>query len=135
MINIAPVIRTLRQRFVSQWGSDIPVTYDLQPDAPRATGAYCHFRVTRGTTDHNAGSIDTGEATQFGRVWLQVFVPMDQGDALAQSLLDRFGNIFGNWRNSDPEIYCHLPDVGPEGQVDGRFMMSVSVPYDAFLRY
>ncbi|MDH7971041.1 phage tail terminator-like protein [Sphingomonas sp. AR_OL41] len=134
---LAQDIQTLRQRFADQWSGSIPVFYDLAPVAERPTNApYVHFSVRPGASQHYTGSGTNGTLKQLGRVWLQIFIPAQGGDAVAIALSDQFATVFRNWTSADGVVHCYTPDhQGPILDKSGMMMFTVSIPWDSVRPY
>lgn len=117
-------IDTLTARFLDNFECDLPITYDLQPLADYPEGRV-HFAVRPGASRHLYGNRTSGAKAQTGRVWLWVYVPDQQGDAQAVTIMDDFAAIFRNW--TDGVIRCETEDFSPivVDKGDARFGVSV----------
>lgn len=129
-------VQALRQHFIANWPNDVPVFYALQPIDDQPVGIYTRFTVNPGASQHYVGSAANGAKLQLGRVWLQIFAPLQDGDTEVLRLIDLFAGIYRNWSSYDDAIRCQTEDVsGPFADPSGRYLYTVSIPWESYRTY
>lgn len=124
----------LRERFVEEWDADRTVTTYANGDPvdPDEAEPFVRFAISPGNRALTYG----GEIySQLGRVWLQIFVPKGEGDALAYELADDFTSIFRGWRSDDGCLRMGDVDVMsiPSGE-NGNYQVNVSIQWESMRR-
>lgn len=115
-------IIALSDRFLSEWNDLTPVAMEGLPALPEQDDAWVRFTIRPGRQNHgNLGRL----YEQQGRVWLQVFVPVAEGDGLAYELADRFIEIFRSYREGN--LICSTPDMNVVGEDGNWLQVNVSI--------
>lgn len=121
----------LTNRFVDEWDASVPAFFELQPDfeAPLDT-AWVRFTIRPGAPVTRHGGRTHGFTKRVGRIYLQIFVPANGGDALAIELVDRFSTIFRYWYADN--LVCDAETVyAPKEDENGMVQYMVSIPYSS----
>lgn len=95
----------LTARFKTAFDTKSNQVLTLNKPAPIVdkTKPWCRFSVSLGERDR-ATIGDNPERLQLGGVYLQVFVPKALGANGGDELIERFDNLFGDWRSDDGAI-------------------------------
>ncbi len=131
-MTLQPINLALRARFNDQWNRDeITTVYDNQPlSETNDRDAFVRFAIRFNDEDR----IATGDVAMHimkGRIYLQIFVPKESGDAQTYTLSDKFIAIYRNWEQDDPSIVCGTARVEMAPTKEPYFQMNVSVPFEA----
>lgn len=103
---------TIKQRFVDQWTNTVTTLYDNAPNQTLdPTLPYVRFSVIAGASEHAGGNAATGLKRQLGRIWLDIYIPRQQGEKAALDLIDEFAPIFRNWRSDDAALHCKTEEI------------------------
>lgn len=130
-------LQTLHDRFNDQW--DAVTTATLFMNAPAVdvveTEPFVRFSVTPGDNFISYGGSDGGVYTQLGRAWLQIFVPVNDGDATAFELADAFTAIFRNWKSADGCLRCLDHEINTTPDVESTYLqINVSIRWESLRR-
>lgn len=122
----------IRTRFVETWTAahpTVPFIFDNEPATDQPEGIWARLSIAPGHS--KTRPLNPPRYVQYGRVYLQVFVPEGEADAEGYRIAETFAQAFRNWRNTSPRIYCEQPEFRPS-QSDGEsFMILVTVPYSS----
>lgn len=117
----------LKGMFNTQWGVKTPIAWP-NVDFNQPATAWVRFNIIYGDSQQTdfGGSLHNERTS--GVVIIQVFTPLNQGDAEALGLADDVANIFRNWCGTN--IRCRTPaikDIGNDGF--GWYQVNVSIPF------
>ncbi|MFZ4165310.1 hypothetical protein [Brevundimonas sp. NPDC058933] len=124
----------IRTHFVDSWDFDTIQTVmangealDLKEDEPAV-----RFSINPGTRRLIGGD---RLYQQLGRVWLQIFVPKQQGAMMGFDLADKFTGLYRHWQSEDGCVRIegeHVEQI-PNGE-NGYFQVNVSVEWRSVRR-
>lgn len=131
MSTVVDDLATLRTRFLGEWGDPVQTLMDNQPnELTDETEPFVRFTVNPANNSRLAlGGANTLHR-QYGRVWLQIFTPRQEGASMAYTLADRFAAIFRNWSAADGSVRCQVESYNLVPNED-YYQVNVSVPYYA----
>jgi len=131
---LSSISTTLRTRFLDQWLDPVVTVFD-NAEAVEIDGAEPFVRFAIRFADERRLSTGANALhSVIGRVWLQVFVPNQEGTAMALDLADAFAAIFRNWRSLDGSVTCSSPSIDTVPSNDGWHQVNVSIPFEAIFR-
>ncbi|MDD1452641.1 DUF4128 domain-containing protein [Sphingomonas sp. H160509] len=124
-------ITAIRERFLYAWGNLSPV---IIPGVDTAEGepetAYCVLSVWPVDEERLTLSLDPDYESK-GLVWIDIYSPLSDGDAVAWSLADRAATILRDWRSNDGRVRCETASFR-NGADEGEFMrLIINVKYRA----
>ena len=126
---ITDTIEALTDHFVDGWTNGVPAYFDNQPNAePPLNAPWCRFSVRLGASRNFAGGASQGKLLRQGRVWLQIFTPLETSTGTAYALAEEFAELFRN--QSIESIFLKTEEIQTNPDSDW-FMVTVSVPFDA----
>ena len=131
-------LAAIRNRFLDQWDRDAVLTVfenagdQFGPADPDEKEPFVRFSINPGS---QAFAMGTGIYSQIGRVWLQVFIPANDGIAAGYALADQFTAIFRDWRSDDGCVRTSDAMVTqiPGGE-DGYYQINISVKWESLRR-
>lgn len=122
-------VQTISARFASRMTAlrpQVAVAYDNIEFVPTLGSPWCRFTVLHGEGRHAAVN---GLYRNSGIVIVQIFTPIETGDALALGIADDVAGIFRGWRSGALLFGApSLQRVGPDG---GWYQLNVSIPYSS----
>ena len=119
----------LQGRFETEWAERTLVAYPgFIFDPPSPPVEWCRF----GIINSEGQQVDFGANLKNhrypGLIFVQVFIPMDEGDALALQRADEVASIFHRWRGTN--ITCKTASVRRIGSTgDGYYQVNVFIPF------
>lgn len=123
-------IRTL---FNAGWGSTTRVAYENEKFEPQGNEQYVALIIRPDVaTQLELGDSNGVHFRHPGLIFVMVFVPSDQGNAIALGLADQAADIFRRQNSTftDGRILYETPTVEPIGITDeGYFHVNVVIPY------
>lgn len=117
----------LRTRFSQQIGTT-PVAWPNVAYVPIVGTLWVRFNVVDGESTRTTIGATTNNVRSLGLVIVQIFAPLDKGNAAALAKADAVAAIFRDWCGST--VRCRTPsikEVGPDG--NGWYQVNVSVPF------
>lgn len=119
----------LRTRFDSVWANRIPVDWpNLKFTYPDPISTWCRFRVSGGGAHRTTIGDTLNNERITGIVFIQLFTPIETGDAVIMQLADEAAEIFRDWCGTN--VMCRTPmvrPIGPDGL--GYYQVNVSIPF------
>ena len=129
MTNNLDDIAAINTRFYSLWDSSVPVVMDNDFNTPEHTVPWCRLSIQAGFSER--ASIASRTYRQFGRVYLQIFVPAQRGTAEGWALAEAFSTIFRDWLSADQRIRFATPEFRVSTAEPEYFTVICSIPYIA----
>ncbi len=122
MVTLVDARETMYQKFVDDWGATSPFTFDNEDYKPAADTAWVRVAVRHNSSSLEAiGGTGAGGFNKFmrsGRVFIQVFTPIDQGTNEADTLAQAARAIFEGVTLSSNAIRFNnviIREIGPDG--------------------
>ena len=125
-------LAAIRARFLS--GFDIVNIQTVYDNAPAQTindrEPWVRFGINPNDTVRETFGT-SGIHSYHGFIWLQVFVPNDEGVKEAYTIASAFADVFRNWRGSSNNLKCGTESIRQVPN-DEYYQLLVQVPYDSF---
>lgn len=123
----------LQARFDAQWATlrpTVPIAYDNAAAIdPTPAAPWVRFSVRAGNLDRGYIGGSSGLYQGRGRVWVQIFVPVQSGAATADALLDDVVTIYRRWRSSDGAVRTDDAEFNTIPGDPVWHQINVSIPY------
>jgi hypothetical protein len=132
-MSIKADIDALTERFRLQWAGlrpTVPVAWENSPAIdPQPNQAYVMFAVRVGTKQRGYIGNIVGPYQSLGRVWVSIFVPVNEGTAIADELVDDVLSIFRRWRSADGAVRVDDGEINTITSDLNWHQVNVSMPY------
>lgn len=119
----------LRTRFDIQWNNRTAVDWpNMKFTYPDPVALWCRFRISGGDAQRTTIGDTLNNEKSTGIIYIQLFAPIETGDALIMQRADEAAEIFRNWCGTN--IMCRTPvvkEIGPDGL--GYYQVNVSIPF------
>lgn len=103
-------IEALRKRFTPTWKAygetTVTVLYDNDRAGEEPPAKFIRFSVRPSGIEYTNLGGDRTRAHTFGRVWMQVAVPIGAHANDAWKLADKAAAIFRRWRSETGDLFC-----------------------------
>jgi hypothetical protein len=125
-------LTVIRSRFQSIWSAaypDVPYVFDNEPPVDEPGGPWVRLSVQPGVQRRRGRNSQGITYDQLGRVYLQVFVPDDEGDHDGWTMAEFVGHGLCDWRSHDWSLWIQSPTYSTSSQDGEPFMILVDLPY------
>jgi len=116
----------IESRFYNNWGAATPVKYDNVDFTPPAGGAFVELQVHNG----DALAVSTGADITYrspGIISINIYLPLNTGSNTGKEYADTIAAIFRGQQFSG--ISCQAASITRLGELDGKFVYNVSIPF------
>lgn len=122
-------LTVIRTRFFALWPSATIVLLDNDTNTAQPKTLFARLSIQPGAQRRLSIASKTYE--QLGRVYLQIFVPSEQGTRVGFELAETFTNIFRDWSSADYRVRFDTPEYRTSEEEKAYFTILCSVPYTA----
>lgn len=116
----------IESKFHDNWAAATPVKYDNVDFTPPGNAAFVELQIHNGF----ASPISTGGTTLYrspGIISINIYLPLNTGTKTAKGYTDTIAAIFRGQQFSG--IICRAASVTRIGELDGKFVYNVSIPF------
>jgi hypothetical protein len=119
----------LKTRFTTVWANRTPRDMpNMKFSLPSPPAPWVRFRISGGDAKRLTIGGGTNWHRNAGIIFVQLFVPIETGDAVITQYADVICDMFRDWCGTN--ITCRTPvvkEVGPDGS--GYFQVNVNIPF------
>lgn len=116
----------IESRFYDNWGSTTDIKYDNVDFTPPANEAFVELQIHNG----DATAVSTGSSVLYrspGIISVNIYLPLNAGTKTAKGYTDTIAAIFRGQQFSG--ITCRAASVTRIGELDGKFVYNISIPF------
>lgn len=135
-MTLAEIMTAVRSRFVSLVAepNGLPVVHDNGPEPePAAVPKWCRLTVSfSASAQASTGTPAHARFRHTGSMTANLFVPLQQGDAVLMALLDAIGHVFRGVTLVTPQVRFGSPyPIGVATPDRAWFTRAVQIPFSA----
>lgn len=129
MTGIVDAREAIYQEFLTAWGATSPFTFENEAYTPTAGVSWVRLSVRHNTSlQDSIGGVGNRKFERSGRVFIQIFTPLDRGLRPADALTATARAIFEGVRVSGIVFYSPvIREIGPDG---AWLQVNVECPFD-----
>lgn len=118
----------IRVHFNTEWttlGTPAPVAWENVEYEPTTGTSYVQFVIRQVEADWGS----PGWADNLGAVIIAVYVPINQGPEVGETLAEQVASCFRNKTFDSDSGWFDLPSAEPIGVYDGFYQINVRIPW------
>lgn len=126
-------IETLRKRFASAWTAygekTVTVLYDNDRAGSTPPAKFISFSVRPSGQEDAALGGELSRTHTFGRIWMQIAIPVGDASNDAWKLADKAQAIFRRWRSPEYDLSCGTSETRVVNDAK-HYIVNVNIKYE-----
>lgn len=125
-------LEMLKKHFAPAWAAYGEKTVNVLygNDKPAATDTFIRFTVRPSGSDDTALGDGRTRTENFGRIWMQIGVPLSAQESVAFKLVDKATAIFQRYRSTTGDLRCSDIETAFRSET-AHFIGTVQVVYNS----